>query len=53
MEEFDGRGYIEGKMRERVNLGGFLVTREEAYRALLEAGHDRRTADLLRSPATP
>ena len=45
MEDFDGAGYIDGKMRERVNLGGFLVTREEAYRALQEAGHDRRVAD--------
>jgi hypothetical protein len=35
---------LETFLRERIELGGYLVTRAEAYRALAEQGHDRRKA---------
>ena len=35
---------LETFLQECIDLGGFLVTRAEAYRALAEQGHDRRRA---------
>ncbi len=35
---------LETFLQEHIDLGGFLVTRAEAYRALAEQGHDRRQA---------
>jgi hypothetical protein len=38
------RMILETFLRERIELGGFLVTRAEAYRALADQGHDRAKA---------